>query len=632
MSGILGLVHFDGAPIDAATLEGMRDAMAFWGPDGVRLWRSGAAGLGQLTLFDTPEAVAESLPRWLPRENIAFTAEARIDNREELFAALSVPTSESTTMPDGDLLLRAYLRWGEATPDRVLGDWSFAAWHAAQRRLFLARDHYGNTALYYTADARRFAFASSIKALLALPDLPHRLNELRLAQVLTSWSGDGTESFYEGIHTLPTAHALTATPGGTAKRRYWFLEEAPELHLKSDGDYVEGLRAVLDEAVRCRLRSFRPAGSTLSGGLDSGSVSVLAARALAEQGKRLPAFCSAPLFDVTNTVGPYRFGDETPLAQATAAHAGNIDLHLLRSEAISPVSAIRHVLAFQDAPGHAACNFYWLVDLLHAARALGLGTLLTGQGGNVTISWKGRTWIAPGLAPEQAHDWRRYLKFEVVLPLVPERFLLWRARRQARTRSWDNTAIRPEFARRLRLSERQLDEAEMNRELAHQVLRDPRRMRCAVIQPGRAGGGGFWADGGATFGLEVRDPTVDKRVLEFCLGAPNRLYTAPDGTDRFLLRRSMDGLLPPGVLHNQRRGRQAADLVARLRNHAPEMDAALAELEGAPEVGDYVNLTRLKGAWAHVASGPSDALAYGKAVTVVTRGLMAGLFVATIYD
>ncbi len=628
MSGILGLVNLDGAPVEAASLEAMRDAMAFWGPDGIRIWRTGAAGLGQLTLFNTPEAVGESLPRWLPDEGLGFTAEARIDNREELFAALDVPPSGRATMPDGDLLLRAYLRWGEAAPDRVLGDWSFAAWHPAERRLFLARDHHGNTALYYAADDRRVAFGSSIKALLALPGLPHRLNELRLAQVLTSWTGDGTESFYEGIHVLPPAHALTASPAGTSKRLYWSLEDAPKLRLKSDADYVEGLRSVLDEAVRCRLRSHRPVGATLSGGLDSGSVSVLAARALAARGKRLSGFCSAPLHDVTDTIGPYRFGDETPLARATAAHAGNIDLHLLRSEAVSPVSAIRQVLAFQDAPGHSACNFYWMVDMLQSARAEGLGTLLTGQGGNASISWHGTPWVAPGMAPEQAHDLRRRLKYQVLLPLVPEVVLLWRARRQARGRRWENTAIRPEFARRLRLAERRLAEEEADRELSHQTLRDPERMRYSIIEPGRSSVGAIWTEWGAAFGLEVRDPTLDRRVLEFSLGVPNRLYTAPDGTDRYLLRRAMKGLLPPEVLQNPRRGRQAADIVARLTSHASEMDAALAELEGSRAAGEYVNVAELKRAWGAVLAGPPDAKAYNRAVTVVTRGLMAGLFAA----
>lgn len=630
MSGILGLIHFDGAPVESASLDAMRDAMAFWGPDGMRLWRAGAAGLGQLTLFNTPEAVAESLPRWLPAEGLAFTAEARIDNREELCAALGIPPSEGAILPDGDLLLRAYLRWGEAAPENVLGDWSFAAWHAAERRLFLARDHHGNTALYYTTDARRVAFASSVKALLALPGMPRCLNELRLAQVLTSWPGDGTESFFEGIHVLPPAHTLTATPAGATKRRYWYLEEAPELHLKSDGEYVEGLRAVLDEAVRCRLRSHRPVGSTLSGGLDSGSVSALAARALAARAERLPAFCSSPLYDVANSVGPYSFGDETPFARATAAQAGNIDLHLLRSEGISPVSAIRQVLAFQDAPGHAAGNFYWMVDLLETARAQGMGSLLTGQGGNASISWKGRTWTAPGMAPEQAHQLKRRLKYEALLPLLPEPLLLWRARRQARKRQWNNTAIQAEFARRLRLVEQRLAEEESHRELAHQTLRDPKRMRYAVLAPGRSEVGRLWAEWGAAFGLEVRDPTLDKRVLEFCLGAPNRLYTAPDGTDRHLLRRAMAGLLPPEVLRNPRRGLQAADLVTRLRARAPEMDAALSELELVSEVGEYIDLPWLKQTWNEVAAGPSDVLAFKKAVTVVTRGLMAGLFVATL--
>ena len=179
MSGIFGLVNLNGEPVTTAALSAMQHAMAFWGPDGGEQWCEDAAGLGQLRLHDTPESRSEQLPRWFPDYKLAFTAEARIDNRDELCERFGIAPAQRPHTPDSVLILRAYLHWGEACPERLVGDWSFAVWHPAERRLFLARDHYGVTALYYYQDAERFAFASSRKALYALgvplpPDLVGR--------------------------------------------------------------------------------------------------------------------------------------------------------------------------------------------------------------------------------------------------------------------------------------------------------------------------------------------------------------------------------------------------------------------------------------------------------------------------
>ena len=130
-------------------------------------------------------------------------------------------------------------------------------------------------------------------------------------------------------------------------------------------------------------------GVALSGGLDSGSVTALAARALGETGKRLTAFTAIPIYDTSGTVGPKRFGDETHFASATAAFWPNVDHHLLDSAGVTPIEGIRRVLAIMPEPAHAASNYFWIVDLLAQAKAHGLGTLLTGQGGNATVRWTG---------------------------------------------------------------------------------------------------------------------------------------------------------------------------------------------------------------------------------------------------
>jgi asparagine synthase (glutamine-hydrolysing) len=214
-----------------------------------------------------------------------------------------------------------------------LGDWSFAVWHPLERRLFLARDHYGVTALYYYQDAQRFAFASSRKALYTL-GVPRRLDELYLAQVLMAWPAyHGERTIDLDICRLPPAHTLTVTPEGIHVRPYWRLEDTPELNLPTFQDYVDGFLEVYTEAVRCRLRSDRLIGATLSGGLDSGSVTALAAHELKHKGQRLMAFTAVPLYEAESFISSdQRFGDESQFAQATASHNKNVDIQFLRSE------------------------------------------------------------------------------------------------------------------------------------------------------------------------------------------------------------------------------------------------------------------------------------------------------------
>ncbi len=152
---------------------------------------------------------------------LAITSEARLDNRDELCDRFDIPAAERPITPDGDLILEAYRRWSEDCPQHLFGDWSFAIWNPAERRLFLARDHHGVTALYYADTPRFFAFASSQKALLALPQVPARLNELKFAQRLVHWEGDPEQTLFQGIQHLLPAHVLAVTPQTSEKRRYW---------------------------------------------------------------------------------------------------------------------------------------------------------------------------------------------------------------------------------------------------------------------------------------------------------------------------------------------------------------------------------------------------------------------------
>ena len=210
MSGIFGLVRLDGAPVGDA-LATMRAAMPRWGPDGFGEWCDGRAALGQARRLSLPESRFEHLPAVDDEAGFAFTAAGRLDNRDALVAELRL-RDRGRGVGDGERDDGRVPPLGHAgAPRRLLGDWSFAAWHPAQRRLFLARDQLGQTALYYHCDATVAAFSSSLRAVLALGVTPVRLDELYLAQYLISWRG-----IPRGAH--PVVRGPPAAAGARARR------------------------------------------------------------------------------------------------------------------------------------------------------------------------------------------------------------------------------------------------------------------------------------------------------------------------------------------------------------------------------------------------------------------------------
>lgn len=638
MSAICGIFHLDGRPAAPEAMGGMLAAMDYWGPDGSGVWRDGPVAMGHLMLHSTPESVGETLPRTGADGNLVLTAHARIDNREALFRQLDIPLAEQAKTPDSALILQAYEKWGRACPEHLIGDWCFAIFDQTRQTLFLARDHHGNTGLYYYRNERFMAFSSCLKGLFMLPDVPCEPNPLRIAQVLVSWPEHGEDTCYQAIKRLPPAHQMTVSRENVVKRQYWHLENTPPLRLKSDRDYVDAFLEVYAEAVRCRMRSPRPVGVTLSGGLDSGSVSALAAREVARDGKRLSAFSSVPLHGETEQIIPAsRFGDESPFIEATARHAGNIDVTYIRAEDVSPVQGIERALELHDEPGHAAGNQFWMISLLKAAQNQGFGALLTGQGGNATISWHAPGYLA---ALAKAGRWRalgrelsairaaqeqplwRILAARVVKPLFLSPLAERCPWRQAAPEPWASySAINRAFAREWALTDRM---RQAGHDPGFKTMVDQRAARCSVIKPGRSIIGCLWQENGAGFGLDVRDPTFDRRVMEFCLSVPTD-QDYRDGKGRWLIRRAMRELMPAMVLDETRRGLQAADIARRTQVHYEETEAALRRVERSDLAKHYLDVPLMRRTLDH-ARQRADAQATRALGTIFFRGLVVGLF------
>jgi asparagine synthase (glutamine-hydrolysing) len=497
----------------------------------------------------------------------------------------------------------------------------FAAWHPAEHRLFLARDQLGSSSLYYQLNSAVFAFASSQRQLLALGAGKPELDELYLAQYLVSWPAYHRGSRgASGIKRLAPGHQLTITPRGLEVRRYWQVEDVAELHLPSRQDYARELRNHLDQAVGARLPPSGKVGITLSGGLDSGSIAATAAAQLRPEAKRLMGFTSVPMQDATLDL-PGRFGDELPFAERTAAYAGNIDLFAEDATRHSPVNGIRHALGILGHPVHAAANLFWILALLEAARDHDCKVMLTGQQGNPVISWRGGVLSQPlryqarklgarGLAKAQLKTRipRIALKSWACLNLDPD----W----------YRKSAIHPGFAKRLGLAKARLRDPD-------EYVRPALEQRLSMLNPSRSSLGAAWGVLGAHYGLQIWDPTSDARLVSFSLSVPDWVFIDPrTGMDRWLIREAMRGRLPDEVRLNRRKGKQAADLVPRLRASAEEVDGALDELALGP-AADYVDVQYMRETW-RLIQREDTRETLRKAGTVLMRGIMGGLYVNSL--
>jgi asparagine synthase (glutamine-hydrolysing) len=347
-------------------------------------------------------------------------------------------------------------------------------------------------------------------------------------------------------------------------------------------------------------------------------VSIVAARCLAESGRRLTAFTSIPLCETAMYTGSY-FGDELPFARAVAETAGNIDLRTVQAAGVSPVAAIRRALETSLEPKHGACNMYWLLDMLRTAARAGHGTLLSGVAGNGSISWAGDPRSHRAKAQIRILGWLGWLRSRA--KMVAPRSFVTRVRCYQRSEEWQRyTAIHPEFAKRLKLIDRYRSEANEHQQ------QPARLQRRGLIYSGTSFAGSSEAELAAAEGLDLRDPTADEKVLAFCFSVPDHVFIDPEtGLQRWLIREAMRGKLPDSVRLNTRRGRQAADLVPRLRSAAQEVNVAMAEIEHGLGA-EYVSVPALRAAWRTVCTENTPE-AFRLAVTVVTRGIMVGLFV-----
>jgi len=644
MSAIAGIYYLDGRPVEPTDLKRMTDILAHRGSDGIGSWCASSIGFGHRMLHTTPESLNEKLPLINHAGDVVITADARIDNRNELIEALNLCDRPYDQITDSHLILTAYEKWHESCPEKLTGDFAFVIWDGQKQQLFCARDHIGvKPFYYYYKPGRFFACASEIKALLCLPEVPCQLNEVRIADHLVSMFEDKVITYYQDILRLPPAHTLIIRDQKLQLQSYWALDPTYELRLASDDAYVEAFRDLFFEAVRCRLRSAFPVGSTLSGGLDSSSVTCVARELLVQENNRSLHTFSFIFDKVTEC-------DERPFIDAVLAKGGYIP-HFMAGDQLSPlIDAERAFWHLEGASIGAAMYFPWF--LCHTAQQVGTRIFLTGFDGDTVVShgfayltelastgqWPGffmeaealaehfdftvhdvlRTYGLPSLQKlAQRRQWAAFIhgvgeisrhshlsRLHLLLnhgmkPFIPKsaRRVWRRFRGRVETPPKMNVIINREFAQRLNLRER-LRRLNRLRSGAPATLREQhwRDLTTGTLPLNLE----LYDQTAAAFGVEVRHPFVDKRLVEFCLALPPN-QKLRQGWTRWILHQAMASILPEPVRLRRNKTSMGPNFVHGLLTFEREtLDEIF--LTNSSRIEKYVEIERLRKAYQRLLS------------------------------
>jgi asparagine synthase (glutamine-hydrolysing) len=272
MSGIVGIYNLDGRPVEQTDIKRMVDSIAHRGPDGSGIWTDGSVGLGHQMLWTTPESLQEKLPLTNKTGELTITADARIDNRDELIPVLNLNGRPRETIPDSEIILAAYEKWGEQCPEKLLGDFAFAIRDKRRQRIYCARDPIGIKPFYYFCNGKAFRWASEPRPIFEDRTISKEPNLPLMCLYLLNRFDEREETLYKDIYRLPPSHFMVLENGHIKKGQYWDIDPNYAIRYKTDKEYAERFLELFKEAIRARLRSHGPIGAFLSGGLDSSSI------------------------------------------------------------------------------------------------------------------------------------------------------------------------------------------------------------------------------------------------------------------------------------------------------------------------------------------------------------------------
>ncbi|WP_413307753.1 asparagine synthase-related protein [Bacillus sp. 1P10SD] len=589
MSAIAGIYHLNDEPINLEHGNRIMKALEKYPADDIQTWHNDKVFLGCHAQWITPESLGEKLPYYDHDRKLAITADAIIDNREELFERLQVDKGKRKDITDSELILLSYYKWEEDAPKYLVGDFAFMIWDEKKQKLFGARDPLGYRTLYYYKENSSFTFCTVIEPIISLPHVNKILNEKWLAEFLVLSllidTVDATMTPYLNINQVPPFHSIKIEKGKINISKYGKYFSDKKIKFKKDFEYVEAFQEIFNKAVKDRLRTHRNVGSHLSGGLDSGAVVGFAAKELKKVNKVLHTFSYIPPGDFIDFTSKRFMADERPFIKKTVDYIGGINDHYYDFEGISSYTEIDEMLEVNEMPYKFIENSFWLKGTFEKASLEDVRVLLNGDVGNSTISWgnsmnyyavllKRLKWIKLAMELDQYSKKVGGARFGN-LPIIARTAFPYFKRFQGIPNSVMRI-VNLEFAKKTLVFEKLrsfgIDDSGC---VISNDIHEQRKVIYDYIHPYNASNT-LYSKLSLKYSVWKRDPTSDLRVVRFCFAVPEEQYVM-SGMDRALIRRSTKNILPDDIRLNQKiRGIQAADWIHRI---TPDWDNLLCEVK-----------------------------------------------------
>ena len=531
MCGIAGWVSFErDLRSEKPTVDAMTETMSCRGPDDQGTWISDHAALGhrRLAVIDLPGGT-QPMSIDTAEGAVAMVYSGEAYNFSELREELHGRGHRFRTDSDTEVVLHAYLEWGEALAERLNGMYAFAIWDAREQKLVMVRDRMGIKPFYYYPTRDGVLFGSEPKAILANP-LAERAVDADGVRELFAFIKTPGHAVWDGMREVPPGTVVTVGPNGTREHRYWSLQTRE--HTDDQATSVAHVRELLDDIVARQLVSDVPRCTLLSGGLDSSAMTALAAQQLAAQDKTVRSFAVDFVGQTENfTADAMRETPDTPYVHDVARHSGTEHQDIvLDSNTLADPEVRSRVIAARDMPmglGDMDASLYLLFKEIR-------------KHSTVALSGESADEVFGGYKQffdEQAREGTTFpwlVKFD-------ERFgdddeIL--TRQAAKTLDLD-TYVRDSYNQAVSDVERLDGESDFEYQMRKICyLHLTRFVRILLDRKDRAS---------MAVGLEVRVPFCDHRLVEYAYNAPWSLKTY-DGREKSLLRGATSDVLPKSVV------------------------------------------------------------------------------------
>lgn len=520
--------------------------------------------------YFTKEARYERLP--VSEAAYCFNADVVLDNREDIINKLGIQISNPEEIPDGELLFKMYQKHGQGCLNDLLGAYAFVYYDREQQQADIVIDAVGDRMVYYAMHEGILYFSSLLMPLAELTKA--KLNDRWMTDFLAMdhlfMINETEETPFEDVYRVAPAYSVSITSSGITKRKYWNpMDTVRPLKLKNDAEYKEAFQKVFMEAVRCKMRDGQ-ISALLSGGYDSTAVTAVASHILKEKGEKIISFTSVPLADYEAKADDFYVENEKEIVEETVRFLGNIEPYYVQMEGVNPWSGHEEGMKRIEMPYKSSLNFLWIPECMKQAGEMGSRIMLGGSYGNTTISFenievyfeelkKRMRFIRlnreiKAFAANYGFD-PAYAKKKI---FIPKKKL---SRVDTRWRTlYRNSYVRPSIvaetgcdARILKLN-RMFAESSMS----HEKQRSMMMHELSLRQIGEVSQKNSLATG-----VLLRDPTKDKRVIEFCMSIPYDQFNKC-GEGRRLVSQYLKEYMPSHIFAKKYQGRQSADFSYRI--------------------------------------------------------------------